>query len=109
LGLSGISNDMRELLASADARAAFAVDYFVCAVTKQLGALAATLGGLDAIVFTAGIGERSAIIRARVCQAAAWLGVELDEDANARHGPRISRPRSRAAAWVRPTKQELMI
>jgi len=109
LGLSGVSNDMRELLASADARAAFAVDYFVYGVTKQLGALAATLGGLDAMVFTAGIGERSAIIRARVCQAAAWLGVELDEAANARHGPRISRPGSRVSAWVIPTNEELMI
>ena len=109
LGLSGVSNDMRELLASYDARAEFAVDYFVYAVTKQLGALAATLGGLDAIVFTAGIGERSPVIRARVCQAAAWLGIELDENANAGHGPRISRPGSRVSAWVIPTNEELMI
>jgi acetate kinase len=109
LGLSGLSNDMRELLASPDARAQFAVDYFVHAVAKQLGALAAALGGLDAVVFTAGIGERSAIIRARVCQAAAWLGIELDENANAGHGPRISRPRSRVSAWVIPTNEELMI
>ena len=109
LGLSGVSNDMRELLASCDPRAKFAVDYFVHAVAKQLGALAATLGGLDAIVFTAGIGERSTVIRARVCQAAAWLGVELDESANAHHGPRISRPGSRVSAWVIPTNEELMI
>jgi len=109
LGLSGVSNDMRELLASTDPRAQFAVDYFVHAVTKQLGALAASLGGLDAIVFTAGIGERSPVIRARVCQAASWLGIELDEGANAAHGPRISRPRSRVSAWVIPTNEELMI
>jgi acetate kinase len=109
LGLSGVSNDMRELLASTDPRATFAVDYFVHAVTKQLGALAATLGGLDAAVFTAGIGERSPVIRARVCQAAAWLGIELDENANASHGPRISRPGSRVSAWVIPTNEELMI
>jgi acetate kinase len=109
LGLSGVSNDMRELLASTEERAKFAVDYFVHAVTKQLGALAATLGGLDAIVFTAGIGERSPIIRARVCRAAAWLGIELDENANASHGPRISRPGSRVSAWVIPTNEELMI
>jgi acetate kinase len=109
LGLSGVSNDMRDLLASTDTRARFAVDYFVSAVTKQLGALATALGGLDAIVFTAGIGERSPVIRARVCQAAAWLGVELDESANAGHGPRISRPGSRVSAWVIPTNEELMI
>jgi acetate kinase len=109
LGLSGLSNDMRELLASTDPRAKFAVDYFVHAITKQLGALAATLGGLDAIVFTAGIGERSPAIRARVCQAAAWLGIELDENANAAHGPRISRPGSLVSAWVIPTNEELMI
>jgi len=109
LGLSGVSNDMRELLASTDPRAKFAVDYFVHAVTKQLGALAATLGGVDAIVFTAGIGERSPIIRARVCQAAAWLGIELDESANASHGPCISRAGSRVSAWVIPTDEELMI
>ena len=109
LGLSGVSNDMRDLLASTDMRAKFAVDYFVYAVSKQLGALATTLGGLDAIVFTAGIGERSPVIRARVCQAAAWLGVELDEGDNAGHGPRISRPGSRVSAWVIPTNEELMI
>ena len=100
---------MRELLASTDPRAKFAIDYFVNAVSKQLGALAATLGGLDAIVFTAGIGERSPAIRARVCQAAAWLGIELDENANKAHGPRISRPGSPVSAWVIPTNEELMI
>jgi acetate kinase len=109
LGLSGVSNDMRDLLASQEPRAKFAIDYFVYAITKHLGALAAALGGLDAIVFTAGIGERSPIIRARVCGAVAWLGVELDADANAGHGPRISRAGSRVSAWVIPTNEELMI
>jgi acetate kinase len=109
LGLSGVSNDMRDLLASAEPRAKFAVDHFVYAITKNLGALTAALGGLDALVFTAGIGERSPVIRARVCEAAAWLGVELDPDANAGHGPRISRRGSRVSAWVIPTNEELMI
>jgi acetate kinase len=109
LGLSGVSNDMRDLLGSTEPRAKFAIDYFVYAISKHLGALAAALGGLDAIVFTAGIGERSSVIRARVCQAAAWLGVELDADANAAHGPRISRAGSRVSAWVIPTNEELMI
>jgi acetate kinase len=109
LGLSGVSNDMRDLLASQEPRARFAIDYFVYATTKHLAAMAATLGGLDAIVFTAGIGERSPVVRARVCQAAAWLGVELDAEANAHHGPRISRAGSRVSAWVIPTNEELMI
>jgi acetate kinase len=109
LGLSGVSNDMRDLLASDDPRATFAIDHFVYAVTKHLGAMAAALGGLDAIVFTAGIGERSPIIRARVCQAAAWLGIALDAAANAGHGPRISRIGSHPSAWVIPTDEELMI
>jgi len=109
LGLSGVSNDMRDLLASKDPAAAFAVDYFVYAIAKQLGALAAALGGLDAVVFTAGIGERSAPIRKRVCQAAGWLGIELDEGANERGGPCISRTGSSVSAWVVPTNEELMI
>jgi acetate kinase len=109
LGLSGVSNDMRDLLGSTEPRARFAIDHFVYAITKHLGALAAALGGLDAMVFTAGIGERSPVIRARVCQAAAWLGVELDADANTGHGPCISRPGSRVLAWVIPTNEELMI
>jgi acetate kinase len=109
LGLSGVSSDMRDLLDSQDRRAAFAIDCFVYAIAKHLGALAAVLGGLDALVFTAGIGERSPVVRARVCQAAAWLGLDLDAEANARHGPRISRAGSRVSAWVIPTDEELMI
>ena len=109
LGVSGISSDMRALLASGDAHAAEAVDLFVYRIVRELGSLAAALGGLDALVFTAGIGENTPLIRARVCRAAAWLGIELDEAANAGGGPCISRAGSRASAWVLPTNEELMI
>jgi acetate kinase len=109
LGVSGISSDMRALLASADPRAAEAVDLFVYRIGRELGSLAAALGGLDALVFTAGIGEHAAEIRARVCRDAAWLGLELDEAANQAGGPRISQSGSRVAAWVIPTNEELMI
>ena len=109
LGLSGISSDMRTLLASPDPRAAEALDLFVYRVGRELGSLAAALGGLDALVFTGGIGENAAAIRARVCRDAAWLGLELDESANEAGGPRISRHGSRVAAWVVPTNEELMI
>jgi acetate kinase len=100
---------MRTLLASDEPRAKLAVDLFVYRIARELGSLAAALGGLDAIVFTAGIGEKAAAIRARVCAAAAWLGVALDASANAVHGPLISTPQSKAAAWVIPTNEELMI
>jgi acetate kinase len=109
LGVSGVSSDMRALLGSAEPRAEFAVELFVYSIGRQLGSFAAVLGGLDALVFTAGIGERSAPIRERVCQAAAWLGVELDPVANAADGPRISTVGSRISVWVIPTNEELMI
>jgi acetate kinase len=109
LGVSGISSDMRELLASTDPRAAEAVDLYVYRIGRELGSLTAALGGLDALVFTAGIGEHAAVIRARVCRDAAWLGLELDEAANQAGGPRISQGGSRVAAWVIPTNEELMI
>ena len=109
LGVSGISSDMRTLLASDEPRAKLAVDLFVYRIARELGSLAAALGGLDAIVFTAGIGEKAAVIRERVCAAAAWLGVDLDASANAANGPLISTPQSRAASWVIPTNEELMI
>jgi acetate kinase len=109
LGVSGVSNDMRALLASSEPRAALAIDLFVYRIGRELGSLAAALGGLDAIVFTAGIGEHAPPIRERVCRNAAWLGVELDRDANAAGGPRISAPSSRTTAWVIPTNEELMI
>jgi acetate kinase len=109
LGLSGISNDMRDLESSADPRAQQAVDYFVYQAAKHIGALAAVLGGVDALVFTAGIGENSAEIRRRICAASAWLGVELDAAANGRHATRITTQGSRVSAWVIPTNEELMI
>jgi len=109
LGVSGISSDMRTLLESADARAKTAIDLYCYRIRRELGSLAAALGGLDAIVFTAGIGENSAAIRERVCRDAAWLGVELDPAANTRGGPRISTAASRIPVWVIPTNEELMI
>ncbi|MBV5272355.1 MAG: acetate/propionate family kinase [Lamprocystis purpurea] len=109
LGLSGISSDMRDLQASTDPRAAAAIEYFVYAMTKYVGAYTAVLGGLDALVFTAGIGERSAIVRAGLCRALSWLGVTLDEAGNAGNGPRISTDDSRVSVWVIPTNEELMI
>jgi acetate kinase len=109
LGISGTSHDMRDLLRSRGPGARLAVDYFVYQAAKQIGALAAVLGGIDGLVFTAGIGENSAEIRKRICEASAWLGIELDDDANARKGPRISRSGSRASAWVIPTNEELVI
>jgi acetate kinase len=109
LGVSGVSSDMRALLASGAPSAKLAVDLYVYRIRREVGSLAAALGGLDAIVFTGGIGEHAAVIRERVCQDAAWLGVELDAAANARGGPRISVGHSRVAAWVIPTNEELMI
>jgi acetate kinase len=109
LGVSGISNDMRDLLASPDPCAAEAVELFCYHIAKQLGALAATLGGLDALVFTAGIGEHAAPIRERVCRRAAWLGIQLDRAANDAGGPRITTEASPVSAWVIPTDEEKMI
>ena len=109
LGVSGISSDMRALLASGDARARFAVELYIYRLGRELGSLAAAAGGIDALVFTAGIGEHAASIRERVCRDAAWLGVELDQAANEAGGPRISTPGSKVAVWVIPTTEELMI
>jgi acetate kinase len=109
LGVSGISNDMRDLLRSPEPEAALAVDYFVYRAAKEIGAMAAALGGIDALVFTAGIGENAPEIRRRICQACAWLGVDLDADANERRQARITREGSRVSAWVVPTNEELMI
>jgi acetate kinase len=109
LGVSGVSNDMRALLASSEPAARLAVDYFVYRAAKEIGALAAVLGGIDGLVFTAGIGENSAEIRKRICEASAWLGIELDDKANAGKGPRISTKGSAVSAWMIPTNEELMI
>ena len=109
IGLSGISNDVRTLLASPASEAKQAIDYFVYWIVYFAGAYAALLGGLDAIVFTAGIGENAAPIRAAVCQRLSWLGLELNEAANAAHGPLISTKTSKVRAWVIPTNEEIMI
>jgi acetate kinase len=108
-GVSGISNDMRDLLASDDPYAKQAIDLFNYRVCWELGALAATAGGLDALVFTAGIGENAAPVRAAVCRQSAWLGIELDEAANDRGAERISSPSSSVSVWVIPTDEERMI
>jgi acetate kinase len=107
-GLSGVSNDMRELQASGDPNAAFAVEYFVHRVSLNAGMLAAALQGIDAFVFTAGIGENSVSIRAKIAERLGWLGIALDPVENARHSLRISRPET-TAVYVVPTDEELMI
>ena len=109
LGVSGVSADMRVLLGSADPRAAQAVELFVYRTVREIGSLAAALGGLDALIFTGGIGENSAQIRRRVCAGAAWLGVRLDPARNRAGGPRISAARSTASAWVLPAREDDMI
>jgi acetate kinase len=108
-GLSGISNDVRELEASSDPRARFALDYFAYRVGLYAGLLAAALGGLDAFVFTAGIGENSASMRACIVERLAWLGAILDPDANAAGSTSIAQPDSRIGLYVVPTDEELMI
>jgi len=109
LGMSGVSSDMRDLLASDVPAARLALEVFVYRARRELGSLAAALGGLDAVVFTAGIGENQPEIRRRICRDAAWLGLELDPAANDRHGPRISAADSHVGAWVVPTDEETMI
>jgi acetate kinase len=108
-GLSGISSNMRDLERSADPRAAGAIDYFIYAIRKQLGALTAALGGLDALVFTAGIGENSANVRRRVCEGMGWLGITLDPDANEKGADIISAPGTPTKVLVVRTSEETMI
>ena len=109
LGLSGISSDFRELLASDDPRARFAVEVFCYRVAGHITSLAAALGGLDGIVFTAGVGENAAPVRSAICRSCAWLGLELDEPANRENRERISAPSSRVGAYVIKTDENLMI
>jgi acetate kinase len=109
LGISGVSNDMRDLLASDEAAARLAVDYFVYQVAKEVGAFTTVLGGLDALVFTAGIGENSPEIRRRVCEACAWLGIDFDSEANSANRSCLSRKASAVSVWMIPTNEELMI
>jgi acetate kinase len=109
LGVSGISSDMRELMESTDPKAAFAVELFVYRIVRELGSLAAAMGGIDALVFTAGIGENAAAIRERVCNSVAWLGLTLDTVANQTRKVCISTADSRVSVWVIPTNEEWMI
>ncbi|MGC2629162.1 MAG: acetate/propionate family kinase [Rhodomicrobium sp.] len=109
LGVSGLSNDMRTLLASDDPHAKEAIDLFVYRICRELGSLAAAVGGLDAFVFTAGIGEHATEIRRRVCEQAAWLGFEIDQAANGQGGPRITKSGGKPSAWIIPTDEDLMI
>ena len=109
LGVSGLSSDMRDLLANPDPKAQLAVDLFVFRIVRELGALAAVMGGIDGLVFTAGIGENAPEIRARVCDAVRWLGVDLDPGANQAGGPRITTDESPVSAWVIPTNEERMV
>jgi acetate kinase len=109
LGLSGFSNDVRDLLQSDKPAARLALDFFVYHVARHLAALASAMQGIDAVVFTAGIGERSPEIRARICRRCEWLGLRLDETANRSGGPRITVPDSPTQAWVVPTDEEKMI
>jgi acetate kinase len=109
LGLSGVSSDFRQLLGSPEPRARFAVEVFYYRTACEIGALAAALGGLDGVVFTAGIGENAVAVRSAICRACAWLGVELDEAANRQHRTRISTPTSRVGAYMIKTDENLMI
>src|SRR5262249_8749726 len=108
-GLSGISNDMRDLEASDDPKAKEAIDYFVSNIRREIGAMAAVLGGLDAIVFCAGIGENSRSVRARVLEGMEWLGIELDPERNKQNAEQISTDGSAVRVLVIPTNEELMI
>lgn len=109
LGLSGLSSDFRDLLASDDPKARFAIEVFCYQAARQTGSLAAALGGLDGIVFTGGVGENAAPVRAAICGTCRWLGLDLDEAANRRRDERISAPHSRVAAYVIATDENLMI
>jgi acetate kinase len=100
---------MRTLLASGAPSAKEAIDLFVYRIGRELGSLVAALGGLDALVFTGGIGENAAEIRARVCTDAKWVGITLDEEANSRSGSLISAPTSAVSVWVVPTDENLMV
>ena len=109
LGISGVSHDVRELLASKSPRAAEAVEYFVYRAVREIGSLAAATGGIDALVFTAGIGENSPVIRQRICSGLGWLGVALERSANERGRGCISPAGRSPSAWVIPTDEERVI
>jgi acetate kinase len=109
LGLSGISADMKTLLDSEAPSAAMAVSLYCYRINREIGSLAAALGGLDALVFTGGVGENAAPVRAKVCKAAGWLGIALDEKANAAGGQRLTLADSPVSAWAIPTDEQGVI
>jgi acetate kinase len=109
LGVSGVSGDMRTLMASGDSRAQFAIELYVYRIAREAGSMIAALRGIDALVFTAGVGENSADTRRRVCEQLAWCGIDFDEQANVSRGPRISTAASKVGVWIVPTDEELMI
>ncbi len=109
LAISGLSNDMRILIEDGGDQASLALEYFIYRASKEIGALTAVLKGIDALVFTAGIGENSPLIRQRICEASSWLGIDIDQDANNSNNLRISTPNSKVAVFVIPTNEELMI
>ncbi|WP_277189672.1 acetate/propionate family kinase [Caballeronia sp. BR00000012568055] len=109
LGVSGLSGDMRTLIASEDSRARFAIELYVYRIAREAGSMIAALRGIDTLVFTAGVGENSADTRRRVCEQLAWCGIDFDEQANVARGPRISKDTSKVGVWIVPTDEELMI
>ena len=109
LGLSNLSNDMRTLEAAGTPEAAQAIDYFVFRCQREVGAMAAAMGGIDALVFCGGIGENSAFVRQRICERLGWMGIELDHQRNAENALVISTPLARTTAMVVPTNEELVI
>jgi len=109
LGLSGLSADMKTLLDSSAASAAMAVSLYCYRVNREIGSLVAALGGLDALVFTGGVGENAGPVRANVCKAAGWLGIALDEKANAAGGPRLTLANSPISAWAIPADEQGVI
>jgi len=109
LGLSGLSNDMRVLEAAGTPEAAQAIDYFVFRCQREVGAMAAALGGIDALVFCGGIGENSRMIRSRICARLGWMGVELDAGRNEANAQVISTDLARTTVMVLPTNEELVI
>ena len=109
LGLSGLSNDMRKLEAAGTPDAAQAIDYFVFRAQREVGAMAAALGGIDALVFCGGIGENSRLIRARICERLDWMGIEIDHQRNAANDRVISSEMARTTVMIIPTNEELVI
>ena len=109
LGLSGISADMQTLLESQDTKAKEAIDYFCYRISRELGSLASALGGLDAVVFTGGIGEHAPGVREKICRESGWLGIELNSEANQKNDNLVSTRESPVSVWMIPTDEEQVI